>query len=224
MKETKPIKIKMTTRATKMSKFILKDRNEIHIARKLLHIIGVGIILGFYLYLSRNDSLFFLMLTTVFLFTVELLRKKVPFIQNMVLHAFSHVMRKEEINGFSGISWLFIGIFIIVYLFPIEVVTLSLLMLGIGDPVCNIIGIKYGTDKLIGNKSLQGTLAGFVACTIVSAVYFMLMDIMLDRWVLVSLLSGSIGAFAEAVPLYLDDNFVIPVINGLLLWGLFMLF
>ena len=107
------------------------------------------------------------------------------------------------------------------FLFPPEIVTLSLLMLAIGDPVCNIIGIKYGKDKLIGSKSLQGSLAGFIACSIVSAVYFKVMDMMASKLLLTSMLSGFIGAFAEVIPIDIDDNFVIPVVTAILLWGLF---
>ena len=106
-------------------------------------------------------------------------------------------------------------------LFPAKVVTLSLLMLAIGDPVCNIIGIKYGKDKLIGSKSFQGTIAGFIACTIVSVIYFKLMNIMTSKLLLASVLSGFIGAFAEVIPIDIDDNFVIPIVSAILLWGLF---
>ncbi len=94
-------------------------------------------------------------------------------------------------------------------------------MLAIGDPICNIIGIKYGKDKLIGSKSFQGSIAGFIACTIVSVIYFKLMDIMTSKLLLVSVLSGLIGAFAEVIPIDLDDNFIIPVVTSILLWGLF---
>ena len=94
-------------------------------------------------------------------------------------------------------------------------------MLAIGDPICNIIGIKYGKNKLIGSKSFQGSIAGFIACTIVSAVYFKLMDIMTSKLILASLLSGFIGALAEVIPIDIDDNFMIPVVSSILLWGLF---
>ena len=151
----------------------------------------------------------------------DLLRKRVLVLQNFVLTVFGQFMRRQELNNLSGISWLLLGNFIIMTLFPPKVVTLSLLMLAIGDPICNIIGIKYGKDKLIGSKSFQGTIAGFIACTIVSAVYFKLMDIMANKLLLASVLSGFIGAFAEAIPIDIDDNFVIPVVTAILLWGLF---
>lgn len=211
-------------RITKISKTLLKGRNEIHIARKLLHVIGVGFILLCYHYLSLKESIFFLALAVVVTVTVDYLRKRLLFLQDFVINIFGQFMRKQELHQLSGLSWLLLGTLIIVILFPVKIVTLSLLMLAIGDPICNLVGIKYGKDKLIEHKSFQGTFAGFVACSIVSAIYFMFMEIMLDRWILVSLLSGFIGAFAEAVPINIDDNFIIPVVNAILLWGLFAFF
>ena len=133
-------------------------------------------------------------------------------------------MRRQELHNLSSMSWLLLGNFIIMSLFSSEIVTLSLLMLAIGDPICNIIGIKYGKDKLIGSKSFQGSIAGFIACSIVSAVYFKLMDIMTSKLILTSLLSGFIGAFAEILPIDIDDNFIIPIVTSILLWGLFAFF
>ena len=211
-------------RIAKMSKNILKGRNEIHIARKLLHVIGVGFIIFCYNYLSVKESIFFLALAFITTITVDCLRKRLLFLQDFVINIFGQFMRRQELHQLSGLSWLLLGSLIVVVLFPVEIVTLSLLMLAIGDPICNLVGIKYGKDKLIGHKSFQGTLAGFIACSIVSATYFMFMEIMLDRWILVSLLSGFIGAFAEAIPIDLDDNFIIPVVNAILLWGLFSFF
>ena len=152
----------------------------------------------------------------------DLLRKRLFFLQNFVLIVFGQFMRRQELHNLSSMSWLLLGSFITMVLFPADVVTLSLLMLAIGDPICNIIGIKYGKDKLIGAKSFQGTIAGFIACTIVSAVYFKLIDIMTSKLLLVSVFSGLIGAFAEVIPINLDDNIIIPVVSSILLWGLFI--
>ena len=202
-----------------------KARGEIHIARKLFHVIGVVLILIGYLYLPRQIALLALIGVMLIIIPVDILRQKIPLLQKIVFYTFGRLMQKEEINSLSGFSWLLAGSFIIIVLFPVKVVTLSLLMLGIGDPICNIVGIQYGKDKLIGSKSLQGTLAGFVACSLISAVYLLFMEIMLDRLVLMSLVFGLVGAFTEIVPIAnLDDNFTIPLVSACLLWSLFLFF
>lgn len=48
---------------------------------------------------------------------------------------------------------------------------------------------------------------------------------MIDRILIVSILSGLIGAFAELIPIFkLDDNFTFPVVSSIGLWLLFYLF
>ncbi|MCC6137379.1 MAG: hypothetical protein IT287_02015 [Bdellovibrionaceae bacterium] len=48
---------------------------------------------------------------------------------------------------------------------------------------------------------------------------------MIEHIYIVTLLSGFIGAFSEVLPLFkLDDNFVQPVVNAILLYGLFYIY
>ena len=42
---------------------------------------------------------------------------------------------------------------------------MALLFLALGDPVSSYIGVRYGKNPILGRKTLQGTLAGFVTCT-----------------------------------------------------------
>ena len=134
-------------------------------------------------------------------------------------------MRTEEMSRMSSMSWLVSGAWISIVLFPRDIAVLSLLLLAFGDPAASIFGILYGKDRLLGKKTLQGTLAGFAICTGVGAAYYFSTGLMLERLVLVSILTGLIGALSEIVPVAdLDDNLTSPTINSLLLMGLFGLF
>ena len=132
----------------------------------------------------RKEFLISLAIVIVIFIIGDLLRRRIFVLQSFVLSVFGQFMRRQELHNLSSMSWLLLGNFIIMSLFSSEIVTLSLLMLAIGDPICNIIGIKYGKDKLIGSKSFQGSIAGFIACSIVSVVYFKLMDIMTSKLIL----------------------------------------
>lgn len=100
-----------------------------------------------------------------------------------------------------------------------------MLFLCFGDPIASYFGIRFGKDKLVGNKTLQGTMAGFVVCTLVALVYYYYNNIMLDRVLIVAPISGLIGALAELVPVgKMDDNFTFPVISATCLYILFGLF
>ena len=126
---------------TKMiNDMVFKDRNEIHLARHIFHILGVGLILAGYLYLPRQTVLLLLFLTMFLIISVDLMRHHIKGLQSFVLHVFGPLMRRQEVHQVTGFSWLLLGNFIIVLLFPIKIVALSLMMLGIADPISQCCG------------------------------------------------------------------------------------
>ena len=152
-------------------------------------------------------------------------RIKSPKVQSFFMRFAQRWMRSNEIQQLTAASYLFAGTFIVVSLFPKKIAVLSLILLGIGDPVSSIFGVMYGKDKLIGNKSLQGSLAGFIACSIAAFVFYYSNNLMSERIILVSLLTGAIAALAELIPIgKIDDNFSIPVVSAVMLWILFNIF
>jgi len=203
----------------------LKGRSEQHLARKVFHVTGVALIIALYHLLERQTGLLLLGTIISILIPLDFLRRNLTWLNEAAVMLFGSIMRKEEQKTYTGVTFLLVGAFIVIFFFPKDIVTLSLIMLGLGDPISSIVGTKYGKDKIIGNKSLQGSLAGFTICTIAAAIYFINFGIMTERVVLVSLLAGLIGAAAELIPIgKIDDNFTIPVISSILLYGLFMLF
>lgn len=203
----------------------LKLRNDLHIARRVWHVCGVLVMVAIYNLVPRPVSLALLVAHILVLVPLDLLRTRKPWLNKVALNWFDAVLRNSEVNQLSGLSYLLFGALFIVSLFPEKVVTLSLLMLAVGDPTSSVVGILYGRDKIIGNKSLQGALGGFAACTFVSLIYFLVMGLMIDRILFVTLLAGVIGMLSEIVPVgKLDDNLTFPIISSSLLWCLFYLF
>ncbi len=204
----------------------LKVRNDLHLVRRLYHVLGVCTVV--YLYqimphtLAVEVTAFFSVLTLI----LEFLRFKYPPINRILVKFFlASVLRRTELRSFSGMTYLILGVLVIVVIFPKPVATLALLFLAFGDPIASIVGILFGKDKIIGNKSLQGALAAFFTCVIVTMVYFNAMEILHDRWILVSIIAGFIGAVSELIPIgRIDDNFTFPVISASLLWVLFNTF
>jgi dolichol kinase len=134
-------------------------------------------------------------------------------------------MRKHECHSISGMTYLYLGTAIILFLFDKKIVTLTLLFLAFGDPIASYFGIKYGRDKIFSNKSLQGTMAAFATCTVIAMIFYYWNNLMTERLLIVAPLSGMIGAVAEATPVgKLDDNLTFPVISATCLWVLFHLF
>ena len=133
-------------------------------------------------------------------------------------------MRQNELDRLAGTTYLITGTILVASIFPHDVVALSLLFLAFADPIASYVGIKYGKDKIFGHKSVQGFIAAFVVCSILTYTFLFLKNV--NEYILVvSLLSGVIGSLAELIPVgKLDDNFTMPVLSSIGLFILFYLF
>jgi diacylglycerol kinase (CTP) len=203
----------------------LKTRSDIHLARKIWHFSGVMTIAVFYHILSRSQAIQTLTIISAICIFIDVYRQRSATLNRVVLSITRLIIRENEKNNLAGSTYLFIGILIIVALFPPSIVTLSLLFLATADPIASYFGVRYGKDRLIGRKTLQGSMAAFFACTAVAAGYFFMQNTMTDRLLIVSILAGFIGAVAEALPVgNLDDNLVLPVASSALLWVVYFFF
>jgi len=209
----------------KLGQYQLKQRSDVHIARKLWHLFGVLAIIIIYHNVSRTISIQLITFVTCLSFALDILRRHLPTMNQALISVFRPIMRKHEYNSLNGTTYLLIGTSIVIFLFPKPIVTLSLLFLAIADPVAGYVGVLYGHDKIMGQKSLQGFIAAFISCTIIAAVYYFNHNLITDRILIVSIISGLIGAFSELIPIFkLDDNLTFPPISATCLWTIFYLF
>lgn len=203
----------------------LKKRSEIHWARKLWHMGSVGAMAAFYAFAPEKLSMLILLVSWGLFVPLDFFRHQNAALNEFLTHAFRPIMRDSERHKLAGTSYLLTGVGIIVMIFPREVVLLTLLFLALADPIASYFGIRFGRDKIIGNKSLQGTLAAFFVCTTLCFVFLYTHSMLLDRLIVVSFLGGLIGALAELIPIgNLDDNLTLPLLSGTFLYLLFSLF
>lgn len=134
--------------------------------------------------------------------------------ENKLKYLYWLVYRLERSRNYSkpGIQalWANIGIFSVYLLFGKEPAMVSVAVLAVGDAFASLVGIRYGR-KRIGNRSLEGSLAFFLASFLVLFPF-----IGFGKAFLVSLLA----AIFEAIPLGVDDNFVVPIVAGLVYYVL----
>ncbi len=203
----------------------LKQRSDLHLARKIWHMTGVSIIAALYAFLPNSLSLILLTVTTITAIALDVVRLRNAKVNEVVVALLGPVMRKSEVDKLAGTTYLFAGVTIIAFLFPHQIVLLTILFLAFADPIASYFGIKFGKDKIFGNKSLQGTMAAFIACAVLTYTFLSTHWLMMDRIYLVSILGGLVGALAELIPIgKLDDNFSLPVLSASALWILFKLF
>ncbi|MBN8536156.1 MAG: hypothetical protein J0M15_03850 [Deltaproteobacteria bacterium] len=202
-----------------------KKRSDIHWARKIWHISGVVLIFLLFQILPTNFSKFLVVLGAILFVSMDILRKNNKNVNTFFIYYFKPIMRQHEINHLAGTTYLFLGVMILVLFFNPLVVSLSLLFLAFADPFASYFGIRFGRDKIYGDKTIQGFFAAFLICAGLTILYLIYHDLLLDRVILVAVLAGIIGALAELVPIAkLDDNLTIPIVSGLGLSGLFYLF
>jgi dolichol kinase len=193
-------------------------RTEMHLVRKSWHLLGgLAIVYGFSMS-TKEATLNILFIIFTLNTALEIIRVKSSWFNVYFMKVFGVLMRNSEVHRISGTPYYLASSLIAVAVFPKPVAILSILYLAIGDPISSAMGIAFGKDKIFENKSLQGSLAGFTVCTLITLVYFYIQDIYTSKLVIISLLGGMAGAIAEMLPLDLDDNFSIPIVSGFFVW------
>lgn len=201
------------------------DKNQLGIKRKLFHTFGTLAILAGYEYLSYPLFSQYLFTFTILFTSVDFFKRYSKRLQNISVYFFKTVIRDSEKTCLSGISYTLIGILISTSLFSHEINTLAILFLAFVDPISSFFGILYGKNhKISSNASLHGCIAGFLSALLISLLYFSINTVMLDRLLIVSIISGIVATLSESLDFKIDDNFVIPILSSLGLWGIFALF
>ena len=203
----------------------LRSKSDLHLARKIWNCTGIVGMVMLYNYFGTERSWWIILSLAAFFFPLDWLRQTRPKLNQATMKVFGPVMRQHEEKAFSGLSYLLLGGIILLAFFERHVIILSLLFLAIADPLASYFGIRFGRDRILGNKTLQGTLAAFFACSAIAGTYYYLNGIMTERLLIVAPISGVIGAATELIPIgKLDDNLTCPVLSALGLSALFYLY
>ena len=176
--------------------------------RKATHIFSL-VIPGLYWYAVPSQStagLIISLFTFLFIF-FEYLRFKSKFIKNIFSLLFDKMLKDHELKGkLTGATWVMISSTIVILLFPKEIAVISLVFLSIGDTMAGLFGRSYGRVR-IGNKTLEGFLAGFFSCLMISFLYNPLQFS-------ITATGAFFGMLFEVLPLPFDDNLKIPIASA----------
>jgi dolichol kinase len=89
------------------------------------------------------------------------------------------------------------------------------MFLVFSDPISSFFGILYGKDKIMPNKSLQGAIACFFTCYLITLFYGMSYGAGGSELLWFAILGGVVGALGEMMSAFnIDDNLTIPVVAG----------
>ncbi|EFA75258.1 hypothetical protein PPL_11333 [Heterostelium album PN500] len=147
-------------------------------------------------------------------FIWECLRLNIPAVKEFCLKAYGGMMREKERDSFNGVLFYLLGSTLCIYFFRPLIAIASILFLIIGDFCAALIGISYGKTRIFGKKSLEGTLAMFFVCLLISLALFWQSNLceQLAFWGALS------AALVELLnPSFIDDNLTIPIVSGLMI-------
>ncbi len=203
----------------------LRKRSDLHLTRKIWHVLSVFIIILIHLFSPKNVIDAILIFAWISCLFTEVSRLRSEKMNRLVISILGPVMRQGEINKISGLTYMLIGVSILHTTFSENIITLSLLFLCMADPAASYIGIRFGKRKLLLNKTFEGFITAFSVCFIIAWTFFTIENLMPNHIIITSLLAGLSGAFSELIPVgKLDDNLTLPVISASLLSVIFYFF
>ncbi|MDR1522769.1 MAG: hypothetical protein LBS29_02245 [Endomicrobium sp.] len=175
------------------------------IKRKFVHLMCLIYILGYW-YLPKNIVVWGLAIAITIVIFLEVLRFKVPSLNNFFKDNLKGFYRQQEADKMSGLVWTLLGGLITILIFSNKyMVFASLLYLVFADAAAALVGRAFGKHKILFGKSLEGSAACFVVCFIVGLFIFNFQF---------AFLGAIIATFTEAIPWKLNDNFWMQIINA----------
>jgi len=182
-----------------------------HIGRKLYHLFGGLGLLSLYYLLGRRNALVCYGLLFLVVLAVDITRLRVPAFNQFIQTRLSSFIRKNEANKITGTAPYVLGIGLTLLFYPTDIATAAICFLAFGDVAATTVGERYGRTKIVGDKSLEGTLA-FAVIAVASGLALTVAGVRLAPGLIVA--GAMVAAGVELVPLRINDNLVIPVVSG----------
>jgi len=196
----------------------LAKRSDLHILRKIWHVTTGCFCLYLYYHLDfdRQFWAWIAFIVAALGFVSDYLRLKNYYLNSLFVKYIGPIMRDSEKETFSGLPFYALGMSLSLFFYKEPIALLSIFFLVLSDPISSLCGILFGKDKIFPNKSVQGSLAGFFTCYLITL--FFIVDSSSSNSILLSfsIIAGVIGSLSELVSAYnVDDNLTIPVLSGL---------
>ncbi len=202
-------------------------RHDLHLPRRLFHLFGgIGIILIYGSLFEHTTAVHIIGTAACFFFIFEHARIRYPEYSQFFAKFASPFLRAEEQLKESALLPFIIGVFLTILSFPKSIAIPSILVLSFSDPLAAIFGILFSRRKNKAGKSLEGSLAFFVSSFLCIFLFFhfSILPIKYLNLIVVALVFSFTLTCIERIPSKLDDNLIIPVASGFVLWFLCKVF
>lgn len=127
-----------------------------------------------------------------------------------VLTGRAKVLKPGEEKRFSSMTLFLLAAFIVVLIFLKPIAITALVFLIFGDVFAKFFGLEYGRKRLLGDKTLEGSLAHLVICLLAGYIIWLYLGLS-PAVIIIGALAATV---VEALPLGINDNFSVGVLSA----------
>jgi len=202
-------------------------RNDLQIPRRIFHLLGgLGITLIYGVLFDHLTAVHIIGTAACCFFIFEHARIRYPEYNASFTKIAKPFLRAEEHLKESALLPFIVGVFLTILSFPKSIALASILVLSFCDPLAAIFGILFSKKKNKAGKSFEGSLAFFISSFLCIFLFFHFTRTQINYISLISvcLIFSIVITFVERLPSKLDDNLIIPIASGFILWFLCIIF
>lgn len=195
-------------------------RKDLQLGRRFFHLAnGVGIASAYAVLFTHQQVVHGFGTIACLVYVLDRVRIHYPEVLRRAPWVNTLFFRTEEQVKESAMTPYAIAILLTILTFPKAAAVIAIYTLGIADPLSAVVGITWGRRHIVRDKSVEGSLAFFVAAAgIALAVLGMGPAGVAPSTVGAALLIGLLAAGVEMIPLRIDDNLTIPLFVGFAVW------
>ncbi len=201
-------------------------RKDIHIGRRLVHMgNGVAIATAYALFFEHQQVIHIFGVIACLVYILDRVRIHYPEVIRKLPQVNHALFRAEEQVKESAMTPYAISILLTLITFPKTISVIAILTLAIADPLSAIVGIRWGQRRIVPDKSIEGSLAFFVATfAITLGVLYVATPAPVGTLVIIGFVLAAAAATIEMMPIRIDDNLTIPLAVGFVGWIVCALF
>ncbi len=193
------------------------------LARKGIHLCSLSIPVIYY-FISKSTALGILIPLTFFLLFIDITRFMFKPVGKLFHFLFGWLLRphesNEEARRLTGATYVLLAAVVCIWIFPKVVAITAFAILIISDTSSALIGRRFGRRPFL-RKSLAGALAFFGSALVVVLLSPKIAYNPLEY--LIGAVAAGAGMVVESIASSIDDNLLVPLSVGIVMWILYAL-
>lgn len=182
--------------------------------RSLVHVsLGLGAMLLVEHVLTPRSMILVSGLCALAAWSMEVSRRYSPRANAAMLKVLGKIAHAHERHRVNSSTWYTTALFLLALTVSPMVCAVAIAVLAFADPFAALIGRRWGSVRIVANRSLQGTLGffamGFAVAFAVIRVYHP--GVAVGASLAIAACASLTGALAELFSTRLDDNFTVPL-------------